>query len=266
MKRLNLKQTLTLSLLALSLPLLTACGASKVGPQTSSADYASRNHPGNNTDADGNPSGTTVYAECAPIPDNSSNIEGRMTTFYHPTSGEFIPEYIRLQFDLLPSEVTTTSTHYIQMFKWLVDSSGKRKYGSAAVGFYFQLKSTKEYLNSSPLNTISKATLQNIISNKGLSSKGVSLSNFFDKVILVLDGMDLTYDAIAFAHYDDAQGSSALTWAEALLPAFAANPNSYAATHSSSILRELHPFWSYRNASHTDEQYRTESMNYCIPN
>lgn len=262
MKTLNLRQSMVIGLLALCLPLVTACGASKSGGKSTSTDLASRDNPSNGSSNGG--SNTKVYAECTPIKENNADIEGRLTTFYHPTSGAFYPEYIRLKFDRLPAEVTTTSTHYMQLFKWYIDASGKRKYATSSVGFYFQLKSNKKYLNSTPLNVISKATLQNIITDNGIGSS-VTLTNFFDKVILVLEGMSLNYDAVAFALYDESKGTTAIASVDSLLPAFSANPNTYASEHSSSTLRELHPFWSYRNGNHTDEQYRNESLNHCIP-
>lgn len=254
---------LKLSLIAFAIS-LTACGASKSGsPGVSSNDYASRNHPGNNGSGEGVSDGP--LAECNFIPQNSADIEGRLTTFYHPTSGEFYPEYIRMQLTRVPVEITSTSSHYIQIFRWHADDSGQRQFNSTPVGFYFYRKSTKQYMNTEPINVISKATLQNIITDNGLGSQGVTMTNFFDKFVIVMEGMDLTYDAVLFALYDQNQGSSAYASVDALLPAFSANPNTYAANHTAGILQQLHPFWSSRNTNYSDEQYRAASMEYCIP-
>jgi hypothetical protein len=256
----HIQKGLSLMLLLTAAVVLSACGSSKsVSSDISSGDYASRNNPGTQTSDSG------LLAECNFIPENTSNIEGRMTTYYDPTTGAFDSTHVRLKFDRVPLNILTGNNIYIQIFRWYADANGKKTFNSQATGFYFQLRSGKQYLNASPLKTISKATLQNIITDKGLAAQGVTMNNFFEKVLLILEGVDMTYDGLSFAVYDSNKGSSALAAHDALIPAFSANPNTYALNHEASVLQSLHPFWSSRSSGWSDDQYRQASMNYCIP-
>ncbi len=250
------KSLLTLGALALVATSLTGCGASKTGVAGSS-DLASRNTPGTGDQ-------NAVLLECTSLANNTSNIEARLTSYYHPTTNEYIPTIIRMKIDRLPVNVTTNSTTYIQLFKWFASDANQKSYSSTPVSFKILNRTTRQFVGETAMQTISKASIQNMITTNNLGSS-VTLNNFFEKHLLILEGMDLTYDAVSFVVYDSTQGTKALATHDVLLPAFAANPAAYASTHPQSILQQIHPYWSDRGAGLSDSHFHTLSYDNCIP-
>jgi hypothetical protein len=242
--------------------MLSACGATKTAVNgIQSTDYSSRNHPGQSNPGSSVDPGPLL--ECVSIPTNTSNIEGRLTTYYD--NGTFAPTWIRLKFDRLPMQVTSTSnTHYLQIFRWAANASGTKSYNTKPVTMHFLNRTTRTYLKSEePVTVISKAQIQNLIAYNNLSS--TNADNFFDKYLLILEGMDLVYDAVTFAIYDSNQGTKAIANHDVLLPAFSAEPNAYAANHPQAILQQLHPYWSQRSDGLSANHFLSLSVSNCIP-
>jgi hypothetical protein len=87
-------------------------------------------------------------------------------------------------------------------------------------------------------------------------------SNFFSRVTIILTGLELSYDALMINTYDSSIGTAAQTSVKALLPAFAADPNLYKETHTTS-LNQLHPFWEIKDNGWTENQFYQESLSLC---
>lgn len=242
----------------LSLTSVLGCGASKTS--TGGFDLASRDIPAD-SDNDGTLDG--LLSQCNSIPSNDLDLEGPISVYWDPFQGKFISDLIRLKFNSIPSELISSSTHYIHIFRWSEEVNEDRKVNNVPVEIYFQLKGTGEQINEDPVNVLSKAIVQKMIVDNNLDARGVTVSNFFDRVVMILDGMDLTYDAITIALYNSSVGSGAIDYVEVLLPAFHSNPNDYAKTHDSVALRNLHPMWPHRNSGYSDDEFWYATKELC---
>lgn len=243
-------------LLALAL-LLMGCGAKKNLSQ-GSMDLSSRldaNNPGS-TDPG-------LLAECSAIPENNAvNMKGVVSLFYHNQS--VLNEWIRFKLNRVPTGITASNSQYFQLYRWGIDSSGKKVTDDGqAIPIYFQLKGTGEYLNTSPEKTVSRNTIQRIITDKKLGDRGINTTNFFQAVILVLGDMDLKYDAMRIALYDSNKGTGVQAHADVLLPAFAANPNTYAQIQPNINLQKIHPNYALRQSALSDQQYWAATETLC---
>ncbi|MCB9026064.1 MAG: hypothetical protein H6625_07095 [Bdellovibrionaceae bacterium] len=237
--------------------LMSACGASKKSTH-SSGELASRGTP--NTDgSDIDPlSAVEYYALCNSF--SGFSLNGSVTTYLNPVTNVYEWDYIRMELKDVPSQIESTKSFYIQFFRWQEDTPGSPYYNSTPVSIYFQFKDGR-WLNDKPINSLSSNTIENIISANNLAN--TTVSNFFDNVVLILSGMSLEYDALMINTYDEASGTTALTTTNVLLPAFAADPNIYAETHSATSLQQLHPNFNIKDSGMNQWQYFQETQNLC---
>lgn len=183
-----------------------------------------------------------LLAECNELVDDSKDIDLGFSTYYDAHNQAFNPSLIRMKVNQLPSGVTTSATTYVQFFRFYANESGQKIIDNNPVGIHFIARSTGQTLNqSSPITVLSKNSVQTVIANNGLGDEGINLTNFFNQTVAVLNDIGLQYDGILVALYDEGNGTQAYGYAEALLPAFSADPIRYAANHPVS-LQQLHPF------------------------
>ncbi len=71
------------------------------------------------------------------------------------------------------------------------------------------------------------------------------------------------WDAVKFAFYNSASGSTAIASGDVLLPAFYANPNAYMAANPFTELYSLHPNISYRTSGATEADYLNLTNQIC---
>lgn len=156
------------------------------------------------------------------------------------------------------------STQYVEFFAWKETTPGQRQVNQTPVSFYLQSKVTGQIVNpSSPMTVLSANTIQNAINSYGLSGQGVSTSNFFSSVIIILTGLTTDYQAVSIALYDSAQGTSALAATDVLLPVFQANPSVYNTAHPIPDLQALHPLASLIGNGMSDQQYLAQTQSFC---
>jgi len=263
MKNLNTNKLNLILLTGLGL-WLAACGSSKT-PLNTQSTSGSRDVPGvisNTGEVVDSTTGSTIgfYATCNKFSGNS--VDGVLTSYFNPISNAFVSNMIRLELKSWPAGLTDGADVYLQIFRWQEDTPGKPVTNQQPVGMYFQLDDGT-WLNDNPINSISKSQIETMISKNNLDSQNVTASNFLQKVLVVMVGMDLQYDAIMINTYDQSQGSSAIDTVNVLLPAFAADPNIYAATHSAASLQQLHPNYDIRNNGFQEYDYYLESQKLC---
>lgn len=250
----QLLQVLVLAVLAMG---LVSCGASKTNVAGNS-DWSSRLP----TDTPSTPEGP--IADCSGASNTSLGLTFEVSSYYMPTTQQPALDILRLHFSDYPDAITSTETTYIQMYRWSEDTPGQRITNPTPVQFYFQSKSSGHFVNQGePADRISRAVIQNMIVKLGGSKSGITPTNFFDHHILILIGMDLQFDAMSVAVYDQAKGSSAIGWQDVLLPAFLANPNDYNASHSALSLQQLHPNYDYRNGGYSSDDYLAFTDRFC---
>jgi hypothetical protein len=238
--------------------LVSACGASKESNNSGSSDNSSRDTTDDtdDTDDDSN-SKVNYYSNCNSFSD--LNLNGVVTTYLNPFTNLYEWEYIRMEIKEIPSEIENSDNFYLQIFRWSEDTPNSPYINKTPVGIYFQHEDGR-WLNSTLIDSISKENIEKIISDNALTD--TTLKNFFSKVTLILAGMDLKYDAIMINSYDSSVGTDALTSTDILLPAFAADPNIYAETHSPNLVK-IHPNYDTRKNGYSEWQYYQETLGLC---
>lgn len=208
---------------------LTGCGSAKSGVRTTALGSY------------GNAQG--ALAECNQIGANSFNLAGVISSFWNPNSQSYVDSWARIRFTSAPVDITQSDTKYIQVLRWEINTStGQPNYQPNPVGIVFVINSTGQYLNgSTPVQQLSKNTVQSIINQYGLSAQGIDLNNFFSSVLMVAQGIGASDDALAFAYYDSAAGAAAQASVSVLLAPYVADPYKYRATHDHPALYSLHP-------------------------
>ena len=200
-------------------------------------------------------------ADCNMFQKTSLPLKGYLSTYF-VSADAIIINLIRLTLDQVPSGIETNDQEYIQFFRWKNSPSEGRVTDPSPIEFYFESRTTGAILNlDDPATTISRATLQNMV-NKSKDS-GVNINNFLDSHIIVLSKIEAQWDALLIATYDTSKGSSATGYAEALFPAFWANPNTYALSHPSPSLQQLHPMHQYRTSGLTDAEFLAATDQFC---
>ena len=248
-----------LIVLLLSSSLMVACGASKKSNDSSGvSDLTSRGTPNSEGKEDDPTSNVEYYALCNSF--SGPSLDGVVTNYLNPVTNQYEWDYIRMELKEVPKQLAEKESFYIQFYRWQEDQPGQAYTNPAAVGIYFQFEDGT-WLNSELINNVSKNTIENLISDNNLA--GVTVNNFFDKVVLVLAGMDLEYDALMINTYDAESGTAALTRTDVLLPAFAADPNIYAETHPSPSLQQLHPNYNRKDSGFTQWQFFQETQALC---
>lgn len=238
------------------------CGSSKSSVVKSNSNELTSRIP--DADLDANPN--ALIADCNGAKNESMGLEIQLSSYYIPGSNQIASDLIRMHMSQIPSQIVNSDSYYLQLFRWYEDVPGQRNLNSKPVEFYFQSKVTGKLINESkPQDKISKAVIQNmIVEAKALGSgSGITLSNFFQAHIVLLTGIELQYDALTLALYNAEQGSAATSWQEILIPSFYANPTTYASTHPSSALQQLHPNWPYQQSGWSEQDYFSQTEKFC---
>lgn len=229
---------------------LTACGANKTATTSGSSTSGSLNS-------------SHLLADCNTIPANSYNLAGVVSSYYDQATKTIRQDLGRILFTSVPAEITSTDTTYLQIFRWRInESTGQPVYLNTPANLVFVVRTNGQVLNAySTEQAISRNVISKIISNYNLSAQGVTLDNFFNRIMIVASGLAATDDAYSIAFYDSTSGSSAKGTVDVLMPSFYANPKTYAETHPWTKLSSLHPFNSYPGLS--DTNYYGMATQYC---
>jgi hypothetical protein len=238
--------------LILSTILLTACGATKEGPGGES-ELASR--------SGGSLSGKAV-ARCNLVTVSTANMEGIIQPFW--TGSSYTYDRIQLKFTRIPTALTGTATTSMKVMRWGV-TNGQQTSNGVPAPIRFVLLSNKVVINeAAPVLEVAQYTINNVISSYGLAQHGVTLQNFFTKVGILVDEVDMSYDALTFNFFDSSRSTSTpFASGNALIPAFHANPNHYAIQNPSLTLQVLHPHNANRTAGWSDAVYASYFESLC---
>jgi hypothetical protein len=237
------KPYLNLFFSTLSLVAIIGCGAKKSGVSFSSVRAPTTSNINHS------------LGECNRINFLDVNLFGQVGTYYDPLTRLFREDLINMNLTTLPTELFTSSTVQVQIFRWLSRATGQRQTNQIPVTFYFVDKLTGATTAQTPVNQISKTTIDSARKTLGTTWLNVTTQQFFDRVMIVLTGMSLQYDAITLAYYNSAVGTAAVYQADVLLPAFYADPNIYKIARTAHELLLLHPNYSYINSNATDADY-----------
>lgn len=232
------------------------CGASKKVSESGSSESSSR------TPIDGNSSSnTTSSAKYFGLCNEFSNIDigGNATVFLNPATGKIVQDLIRLELSNLPQDLASNENFYFQIFRWGQEKDSAAQVNSSPTDIYFQ-NSDGTYINSEPYDNISKTIIEEAVANS--TEPNLTTTNFFNKITIVLAGVDYSYDAIMINAYETSNGSGALSSLNVLLPPYAADPNIYFETHHAN-LAELHPLYDIKNSGLTEEDFYSRTQDFC---
>ncbi len=222
---------------------LSACGAKKTGPADAS-ELASR--------SGGVVSGKSA-ARCNIVSVPAANMEGVLKAYWTGTGYKY--DRIQLKITRVPSALLMNANVSMKVLRWGV-SNGQQTTNGVPAPIRFLLNSHNVVINeASPALELSSNSINSVISSYGLGSHGVTTSNFFQKVSVLIDEVDMGYDALTFQFFDSARGSGPYASQNALIPAFHANPNQYALQNPSMLLQQLHPHFTNKSAGWTDALY-----------
>ncbi len=240
--------------IGLLLMLLTACG-SNVTPR-STALFSG-----------GGPTGTNLIgtsgageAQCALFDSTSTRLGGRVTTYYY--DGVLQEDKVRVRITSLVEAFATNSNYYIQAFRWKIGASGAAELDQTPVQFNFE----KGTGSVSPMTADVTS-----VSNSGIAAyrtahsiPGTTAVEFFANTTMVVKGVDYNWQALKLVVYDGSTTPATIVGeSDLLLPIFQANPNVYAASHSS-ILASIHPFYSQRSTVLSEAEWSARSTSYCF--
>lgn len=223
---------------------LTACGAKKSGPSTAEESLQSR--------SGGVLSGNAV-AKCNLMTVPAANAEGVLKAYWNGSAYKY--DRILFKFTRIPAALTSTSSVSMRVMRWGYNGSQQFNNGVPAP-LKFYLNSHGVVINeNAPVTDLSLANINNTIVSYGLGQYGVTVSNFFQKISIVIDEVDMSFDALTFNFYDASRGNSVYASGNTLIPAFHANPNDYAKQNPAPTLQALHPHYANRNAGWSDALY-----------
>jgi hypothetical protein len=240
----HMKLPLTLFAVAAALFVMSGCGSKSTNT----------NIPGAGTGI-GNGSLNSTYAVCNGFDSTQARLGGRVQVY--SAGGVIQEDKVRLRITTLDTNFDTNSNLAVRFFRWKVNrSTGVAELDQTPVTFYIESRSQQVISPAlTSINTSAVAAARNYAPGSGATS-----SEFFNATSLQITGVPYEWDAMKVVLYDGAQ---AIGEANLLLPAFHANPNTYAASHPG-VLNGLHPFYASRSNAYTDAQWVQISQNNCF--
>lgn len=199
---------------------LAACGSSKSNETT---DFASR--------VDLNSSKALAYCNRT----QATTLSYKIMAQY--VGGNYDPNWAHLRLYSVPAGFET-NVHYIQFWKGWASSDSQITHNTTPISFSIYDLQTQTYLKQG-LTALSWDNVKDLI-------PGASVSTFLSRVMFVLDLQDPNgqYTVFTAAVYGTAN-NVAQESADALIPAFLANPAEYAfkadGSARESVLRNMHP-------------------------
>lgn len=182
-----------------------------------------------------------LLAECNRVQLTQMNLKGQIGTYYDSTTGQYRADYLNLNITSIPAEIYTNSTLQFQIFRWLERTAGQKQLNTVPVRFFYVDKLTGIKTPSTGVDQISKSSIEAARTAFGTGWQKVSTTQFFERTMIVLTGMEMQYDAISIAMYDSSLGSQAIAQGDVLIPAFYSNPNVYKTKNPLPDLYNLHP-------------------------
>jgi hypothetical protein len=236
-------------LLAASAGLLSGCGSS-----IQARDYASVSGYTGSTSTTGSVTSNGAVAECNHFDSSDMRLPGRIATYYY--NGVMQEDRARVRITGLDTIFQNTSGAEIKMYRWKVSSAGATSIDSAPLSFFVARGNS---VVSGLMDSITYSNIQAIAPRAGFSTS-IAAQDFFNQTTLIVSGVDYEWQAIKMVVYN---GTSVIGSVDFLIPAFMANPNVYSDTHDDT-LNALHPFWSQRTLSLSENDWLSRAQSYCF--
>lgn len=207
--------------------------------------------------------GQYKLGECNRIDFSQFSFKGQIGTYYDPVNRQFRSDLLNLNLTAVPSDLFNSSTYQILIYRWYQRPGAQQVLNQVPVRFYFVDKLTGARAPQTPVDRLSKATIDQARQALGASWLNVGTAQFFDRVMILLTGMEMQYDAVTFAYYNSASSQHALAQENVLLPAFYSNPNIYRSYNPVESLYTLHPNYTLMNSNATENDYHARIEEIC---
>ena len=215
--------------------------------------------------------GSQKVAECNRL--NASFINTDMKTLYH--NGEASFEFIYLKINSIDTQAFSgLNDYYVRFFSWEALDDENASISQDPLKFRIERKgfSGQGIPITGYYDTLSYTMLKEIIDEynsnyPATAITGAGPNDWFSQIHFVVSGLTRYDDAIKIAGYGGS--GNAVHEADALIPAFYSNPNTYETQvdpdgkKRSTILTGLHPFNSQKG-TWSDQRFYDESTNYCL--
>ncbi len=200
-------------------------------------------------------------AECNNI--SGGGVSGQISTYYSPTTGQIVPSYMAVNVTGVSSSLFVSSTAQIKFIGWYEKVGGSKVYNATGYSFYFMDKLNGATAPSQPINVLTRASLQQAMTQLNLSALGITIDQFFSRMMIVLIGVDMNWEAMTVAYYDTSVSTTAPSSGSLLLPPFDVNPATFKQYYPISDLYSLHPFMSNVSLGLTDASYTAAANQIC---
>lgn len=166
------------------------------------------------------------------------------------------PESVEIYFDSNLASALSTS-NVLKFYKWSVRPDETMYLNPTALKLVIRDLQTGQVMTGE-WQEVSQAMATEYGKTRGLSN--LSLQDFLNGKVVVITGIEMEYDALRLLVQS---GGSQILSVDTLIPAFAADPNIYAQSHSQ-ILSDLHPNNSVATDGWTAQEFQQRAMSYCF--
>lgn len=235
---------LTLLTLLLGALIFSGCGAKKTLRGAGIYEGASRL----NQDAG---------ASCSVFSSKDATLDGTIQTYELP-NGTFVPDMMRVRLSGITEEFSSNGKYVLKFFRAEAYPDNRVHIDETPLEVSFESDSGQ--VLSGYMNSVSMTDVTAVRRNHALGSG--SATDFFRKTDIVISDVDLRWDVLIIALYENTSESESRLVGDVrvLMPEFAADPNVYMTDHPS-VLHALHPFYAYRDSKTTN--FTALASSYC---
>lgn len=199
-------------------------------------------------------------AQCALFDSTKTRLAGRVTTYYY--DGVLQEDKVRVRITSLVEAFATNPNYFIQAFRWKIGASGSAELDQTPLQFNFEKGTGAKTAMTADVTSVSNTGIAAYRTANGIA--GTTPVEFFANTTMVVKGVDYNWQALKLVVYDGSTSPATVVGdSDILLPIFQANPNVYAASHSS-ILAQIHPFYSQRSTVLSEAEWTARSTSYCF--
>jgi len=168
-------------------------------------------------------------------------------------------DMMRVRITGLTNQFDNGANTNLQMYRWTASTDGTTSMDSAPLTFHIEAASSNGHggnIYTQNMTQIAMSDVTTIAKNNALTIN--SAESFFNQVDVIVHGVSIDWKALKFVIYNN---GAILVSNDALLPAFAANPSTYASNHPS-VLSSLHPFHTQLGLN--DSDYLSMAQSFCF--
>ncbi len=195
-----------------------------------------------------------LLLNCNQFEQSSLALKGRVMTYTDPMSG-YQDDRVNVRLNNIPTNWDIRSNLQIRFYRWRINPNDDVTQDPDPLEFY--IRDPKSSRNvSAAISYLNNTVFFSILDRN--DARALLKYN----LVVMVGGLDEGYHVIRPVLYNS-QLNETVGYADALIPAFVADPNLYAKTHHT-IISELHPFWNIRNEGWVENNYIAFGKKYCF--